>query len=153
MNSRSDTPTGATRLVIAHTLTDAQVQELCALYQKEWWTIGRSADDVRLMLAGTDLVAALAEEGTGRLVAFARVLTDRVYKALMFDVIVSSEYRGLGVGRRLIETVLSHPLMSQVQHVELYCRPELVPFYRKWGFDEPGEQLRFMRFDRSAGAV
>lgn len=37
--------------------------------------------------------------------AFARILTDYVYKALILDVIVEPAYRGRGLGRLLMESI------------------------------------------------
>jgi hypothetical protein len=34
-----------------------QIRELHSLYQGEWWTRGRSLDDVKVMLAHSDLPA------------------------------------------------------------------------------------------------
>lgn len=126
-------------------LTDAQVGELCALYQNEWWTQERELSDVRRMLDHTDVVVALRETSTGKLAAFARVLTDGVYKALIFDVIVAACYRGQGLGAILMKAIVEHPRLQGVRHLELYCLPELVPFYQKWGFTAELGQLRFMR--------
>lgn len=74
-------------------LSEKQVEELTTLYQKEWWSQGRRLDDVRRMLAGTDLVFAFEDAQSGELAAFARVLTDGVYRAYLFDVIVKETHR------------------------------------------------------------
>jgi len=126
-------------------LNEAQFADLVRLFQNEWWTRGRTALDTRAMLAHTDLIIAFAERETGRLVAFARVLTDRVYKALILDVIVDPAWRGSGLGRRLMEAVVNHPELKEVRHLELYCKPELMPLYHRWGFTEELGDLCFMR--------
>ena len=126
-------------------LTESQIADLVALYQHEWWTRGRAADDVRTMLAHTDIIFGFVEEQTGKLAAFARVLTDRVYKALILDVIVAPAHRGSGLARRLMDGILTHPELKRVRHFELYCKPELMPLYRKWGFTEELGDLKFMR--------
>ena len=126
-------------------LTDAQIAELHKLYQSEWWTKGRQLDDVRRMVQHTDIIIAFCESGTQKLVAFTRILTDYVYKALVFDVIVAVPYRNTGLGRRLMDAVVNHPNLKAVRHIELYCLPELVPFYEQWGFTTELGELRFMR--------
>ncbi len=126
-------------------LTDAQIQELHELYQSEWWTEGRELPDIRRMLEGSDVIVGFCDPDTKRLIAFARVLTDYVYKALIFDVIVAASHRSHGLGRALMEAVLSHPRLQTVRQFELYCLPELIPFYRQWGFTEELGRLRFMR--------
>ena len=99
------------------------------------------------MLDGSPLIVAFADPQTQRLIAFARVITDGVYKALVLDVIVDESARKTGLGKALIDAVTSHPALAQVQHFELYCRPELIPFYQRWGFKEPAG-LRFLRMSR-----
>ena len=79
------------------------------------------------------------------LVAFSRVLIDYVYKALILDVIVDASCRGQGLARALLDGIVEHPRLQSVRHFELYCRPELVPFYCRWGFTEELGELRFMR--------
>jgi GNAT superfamily N-acetyltransferase len=78
-------------------------------------------------------------------VAVARVLTDFIYKATIYDVIVDEELRGRGFGRALVEAILKHPDLQNVRDVELYTRPELIPFYEKWGFTADLPEARFMR--------
>jgi len=74
-------------------LSRRQVRRLCELYASEWWTQGRSRDDVERMLLFSDYVFGVVDE-TDELAAFARVLTDRVFKALIFDLIVDPAHRG-----------------------------------------------------------
>ncbi len=130
--------------IIDH-LTGAQIEELHAMYQSEWWTKGRQLDGVRRMLQHSDIIIAFCDADTKKLVAFTRILTDYVYKALVFDVIVAAPYRNTGLGRRLMDAVVNHPALKTVRHVELYCLPELMPFYQQWGFTTELGELRFMR--------
>jgi predicted GNAT family N-acyltransferase len=119
--------------------------DLMELYRHEWWTNARQEVDVERMLQHTDLVVGVCTEPDGQLVGFARVLTDRVYKALIFDVIVAQAHRSTGLGRRLVQYVLDHPMLADVTHIELYCKPELIPYYEKWGFSRPGPEVNFLR--------
>lgn len=119
--------------------------DLMELYGHEWWTATRSDVDVARMLQHTDLVVGVCADPGGQLVAFARVLTDRAYKALVFDVIVAQSHRGTGLGRRLVQYVLDHPMLAEVKHIELYCKPELIPFYEQWGFARPGPDVNLLR--------
>jgi GNAT superfamily N-acetyltransferase len=126
-------------------LTGSQVADLYHLYQLNWWTKGRALADVKNMLRHSNVVIGYAEVETGKLIAFARVLTDYVYKALIFDVIVDVNYQKQGLGRALMDAILNHPDLESVNHFELYCLPEMMPFYHKWGFTDVLGELRFMR--------
>jgi GNAT superfamily N-acetyltransferase len=120
-------------------------EQLHRLYLAEWWTHRRDVEDVRRMLEGSDVVLGLVDDDTGALAGFARVVTDFVYKALVLDVIVEAGYRSTGLGARLMDEVVGHPRLKDVLHFELYCRPELVPFYERWGFTAELGELQFMR--------
>jgi len=133
----------------ADRLEERHILELHALYRNEWWTRTRTLADTRRVVEHSDFLFAFLDGGDGRLVAFARVLSDRVFKALIFDVIVAPDRRGDGLGPLLLERVLSHPELGNVKHVELYCLPELVPFYEKLGFSTDVGGVRLMR--RNAG--
>lgn len=126
-------------------LSDQQARQLHQLYQKEWWTKGRTLPDIKIMLRNTDIIVALSEEKSSRLIAFARVLTDRIYKALVLDVIVDSKYRERGLGKLIMQMILDHPELRAVRHFELYCLPDLIPFYKKWGFTDDLGDLTTMR--------
>jgi GNAT superfamily N-acetyltransferase len=97
------------------------------------------------MLRQSDIVVGFCLPQSGELIAFARVLTDYVYKALILDLIVDERYRAQGVGRQLLTDVVAHPLLSNVAHLELYCRPDVAPFYEAWGFTTDPEALCLMR--------
>jgi GNAT superfamily N-acetyltransferase len=135
-------------------LNDKQVEELHVLYQQEWWTNHRQPEDIRRMLAGTGVIIALEDSETRQLVAFARVLTDNVYRAHLFDVIVRESHRGQGLGKRIVDAVVNHPVIGKVEKIILSCRTELVPFYERWGFTtELGPDIHVMvRPGPTAGA-
>jgi predicted GNAT family N-acyltransferase len=130
---------------IRRRLTASQVGDLLRLYAGEWWTKDRTPADVERMLASSDLVFAVVESSSGRAVGFARVLTDRVYTALILDVIVARESRGHGLGRLLIESIVADPSLKDVRSIELVCQPEHVAFYERWGFSASVGRSGLMR--------
>lgn len=127
------------------TLTDEQIRELHELYQTEWWTEGRELEDIRRMLDHSDEHIALIDAESDTLIGFSRVLTDYVYKALVFDVIVANSCRNQKLGQELMKAVVNHPALEAVEHIELYCVSELVPFYEQWRFTDELDDLRLMR--------
>jgi predicted GNAT family N-acyltransferase len=81
------------------------------------------------MLAGSLCVGAWQD---GRLVGFARVITDGVYRALLEDVVVDETLRGQGIGQALVERMLER--LTHVQQILLVCGEHLIPFYAPFGF-------------------
>jgi predicted GNAT family N-acyltransferase len=123
------------------TLTDRQIKQLHKLYQQEWWSKERTLPDVYKVLLNSDYVFGICEADSQKLVAFARVLSDRLYRALVFDVIVAAAFRSKGLGRLLIEQVVLHPELSKVECIQLFCLPEMIPFYQKFGFVQSEQSL------------
>jgi len=133
-------------------LTDAHVDDLLQLYQHtSWWGQQRQRSEIEQMLAQTHLVLGLQDSETGKMVAFCRVLFDGLYRGTVYDVMVTKAYQGLGVGRQLMEAVVAHPRLQQVEHIDLSCLPEMMPFYSKFGF-QPITEVQFMRWHPQAAA-
>lgn len=129
------------------TLSPTHVDQLVDLYQGEWWTQGRIRSDVETMLQGSDFIFAY-EDGDGKLCAFARAITDGIFKAMIFDVIVRKDLRGTQLGARIMQDVRTHPVLSKVKHVELYCLPELQGFYGQFGFSSDVSGTSMMRLSQ-----
>ncbi|MET7277278.1 GNAT family N-acetyltransferase [Kribbella sp. NPDC005582] len=106
--------------------------DLAALFRSAWWLTDRTPDETARILAESDVIIAVVD--AERLVGFARVLTDYAHVALILDVVVAPDSRGAGHGATLLDAIVTHPDLQQVRSIELVCQPDLVPFYRRWGF-------------------
>jgi GNAT superfamily N-acetyltransferase len=129
-------------------LSREQIRELIDLYREAWWMRRRRAADIRRMVKYSDLVVGLQDRETKRLAAAARVITDKTYKAMILDVIVAKEFRGRGLGTRLLRAILAHKDLKRVRHFELYCRRGLTPFYKRLGFGSLNRDFVLMRRER-----
>lgn len=110
---------------------DFDLTHLVRLYEQAPWAKGRTLDKVREMLAQTD-VALSAWDGP-HLVGFGRVLTDFVYRASIWDVIVHPDYQGQDIGTQIMQRILDHPALKQVELFWLNTRDKQT-FYEKLGF-------------------
>ena len=110
---------------------DFDPANLVRLYERAPWAQGRTVEDTRRMLANTDL-ALSAWEGE-RLIGFGRVLTDYVYRASIWDVIVDPAYQGQDIGTQIMERILHHPDLKRVELFWL-CTRDKQAFYEKLGF-------------------
>ena len=115
------------------------------LYQKEWWSKDRSLQETRRCVAGSQVRIGLVG-AKGHLLAFARVITDFTFRAMIFNVIVSDSERGQGLGTQIIQLLKNHDKLREVGTLELYCLPPLFDFYRKLGFSEDVGEVRLMRY-------
>lgn len=106
-----------------------QLQEL--FHVAAFWAKERRAEDLAIALRHSDPVIS-AWDGD-RLVGFARATSDRVYRATIWDVVVHPDYQGAGLGRKLVQTVIAHPHVNQVERVYLMTTHQQ-QFYEKIGF-------------------
>jgi ribosomal protein S18 acetylase RimI-like enzyme len=106
--------------------------ELKALLTADHFDNGRTPAQLRKSFENST-AAIVARAGDGRIIGTARVLSDGVCNAYLVDVWTYSEFRRLGVARRMIELLLE-PLRGQ--HVYLQADPDNIEFYRKLGFCE-----------------
>ncbi|WP_458205933.1 GNAT family N-acetyltransferase [Haladaptatus sp. NG-SE-30] len=131
----------------------ATAEELLELYREyEWWD-DRDEADVRRALRNTDEVVLIRkdgegggsehdrdESGQGKPVGSARILTDYVYYAMVYDVIVRADHRGQGIGQEFLTAVREHPRLQDVS-LSLLAREGLVPFYESCGFHVADEAV------------
>ncbi|MEG4453715.1 GNAT family N-acetyltransferase [Microcoleus sp. N9_A1] len=136
---------------IVETLTESQVSDLMDLYKNEFWSDKRTREDVVKMLAATDVIIGFVDESDGvpprklRLIGITRVITDFVYRAMIFDVIIKPTHRKMGLGAKLMDAVLTHPELQAVEHFYLNCLSNMMPFYERWGFTDDVGELKFLR--------
>ncbi|OUL22413.1 GNAT family N-acetyltransferase [Nostoc sp. RF31YmG] len=96
-----------------------------------FWAKGRSIEDLSIAITNSDPVVSVWDGN--QLVGFARATSDGIYRATIWDVVIHPEYRGTGLGSKLVETVLSHPRMRWVERVYLMTTHQQ-GFYEKIGF-------------------
>ena len=108
------------------------LRQLQALFQDHsFWAGNRSLADLRRMLRGSETVVS-AWQGR-RLVGFGRATSDGVYRAVLWDVVVTSELQGQGLGRQVVSSLLSMPPLRRVERVYLMTTNGR-GFYEKLGF-------------------
>jgi ribosomal protein S18 acetylase RimI-like enzyme len=104
--------------------------QLLRLFHQAPWAKDRSLRDAKGMLRHTDLV--LCAWDGDQLIGFGRVLTDFTYRATIWDVIVDKTYQGQGIGTEIVQRILKHPRLKQVELFWLCTRRP--GFYKKLGF-------------------
>jgi len=120
------------------------IKQLHNLFKKEWWTNKRSLEETQKVVKNSSIVIGLVD-CNNNLKAFARVLTDYNFKAIIFDVIVDESFRNKGLGKELMKLIIEHEELKEVKHFELYCLPEILKFYKSYGFSDELGELIFMR--------
>ena len=112
-----------------------------------YWAEGRSREVVDASIDGSLCFGVYAD---GEQVGFARVVTDYATVAFLSDVFVLESYRGEGLGKRLLEAVLTHPPLQTCSWT-LFTK-DAHDLYAQFGFERSRNPERLMR-RRSVEAV
>lgn len=107
----------------------AQIQEL--FKAAAFWARARQREDWEIAIANSEPVVTVWD-GL-RAIGFARATSDGIYRATIWDVAIHPDYQGAGLGRKLVQTVLSHPRMCRVERVYLMTTYKQ-SFYERIGF-------------------
>ena len=108
-----------------------QLQQLFTL--GAFWAKERNIEDLAEAIKNSEPVIAVWNKQ--QLIGFARATSDGVYRGTIWDVVIHPDFRGTGLGSKLVETVLSHPRMNKVERVYLMTTHQQ-QFYEKIGFEQ-----------------
>jgi len=107
-----------------------QIQNL--FQETAFWAQDRRLEDWAIAIENSNpLVTVWNQE---QLIGFARATSDCIYRATIWDVAIHPDYQGTGLGGKLVETILSHPRVSQVERVYLMTTYKR-DFYAQIGFE------------------
>lgn len=87
--------------------SDTDVDAIHAVLRETYWSPGIPRETVARACAHS--MCAVARDDAGKLIGFARLVTDKATFAWLCDVVVLPGKQGKGLGRALVRTFLDHP--------------------------------------------
>jgi GNAT superfamily N-acetyltransferase len=79
-----------------------------------------------------------------RLIGMARVVTDHSIVAYLCDVFIHEDYRGHGLGKWLMESMLEHPGLKHVRRW-LLATDDAHGLYQQFGFEQLADPEKWMQ--------
>jgi GNAT superfamily N-acetyltransferase len=116
------------------------------LSDESYWAAGVSFDTVSKSIRGSIALGCYDPEGAQ--VGFTRLITDGATVGVISDVFVDSSCRGLGLGKFLVESALSHPEAQGLRRI-LLATNDAHELYRHYGFDALSNPERWMELRAS----
>lgn len=111
----------------------------------------RDPGRIRVALEHTAAVVwAAARRSPAAPVAFARATGDGVFNAVIWDVVVDPGYQGIGLGKAMVERIVSDLIRAGVTNIALYSEPRVLGFYRPLGFAADPDGIRGMVYSRKS---
>ena len=102
------------------------------LSNQAYWAKGRSMDLVVKSIENSLCFGVFTKNG--KQIGFARITTDFVVFAWLMDAFIDRDYRGKGLGRFLIDTIVNHNELKHVNGIGLRTN-DAHKLYRQYGFD------------------
>ena len=116
-------------ITIKSEIEGSELQELLEIYRSVGW-MKHDEEIIRTVFnASTHKVFAVTE---GRIIGFARALSDGVFNAAIYDVVVHKNHQGKGIARLLLENLLDE--LKNVSCIHLISTTGNTTFYEKCGF-------------------
>ncbi|THB76541.1 MAG: N-acetyltransferase [Desulfobacteraceae bacterium] len=118
-------------------IKEVRKKEMIRLYRDAgWWQADWEQDTSFLegIVKNSALFAAAFHDGA--MVGMGRALSDRVSDAYIQDVAVLKGYRNQGIGKRIIQALVSNLKKSGVDWIGLISEPGTQDFYTRLGFEE-----------------
>ncbi len=116
------------------------VTVICDFLARAYWAQDRARDRIEASLHNSLVFGVF--DGS-RQVGLARVVTDYATFAWLCDVFVDEAYRGQGIGKWLMATVLEHPDLRDIRRFLLATR-DAHGLYRQFGFADLNAPERWM---------
>ena len=123
--------------------TPSQVEAVIELYRLQgWWgkTTDRDRELAGSIIRGSHCFVIATQQG--RLVGMGRAISDRASDAYIQDLNVHPEYRGKGIGARMVQELVGRLKDDGLGWIGLVAEAGTWDFYRRIGFaDMPGSVL------------
>ena len=120
------------------------LEAICSFLARSYWASDRPRETTQRAVEHSLCFGVHQGE---QQIGFARVVTDFATFAWLADVFIAEEYRGRGLGKWLVEVVLSHPELQSVPRWFLATR-DAHEFYRRFGFAALSAPERRMELNR-----
>ncbi|MFZ5969831.1 MAG: GNAT family N-acetyltransferase [Bacillota bacterium] len=120
------------------------LEEVCHLLRQSHWAQERPVEIIGKSIEGSLCFSVFHQDVQ---IGFARVVTDYAVYSLILDVIIDNEYRGKGLGKKLVDFMIDHPDIKDTSFALWTKYAE--GLYDKCGFqEESGYIYMFKRPER-----
>ena len=120
------------------------------LCNESYWAKNIPIDIVKKSIAGALCFAVFQNK---QQIGFARVITDHATFGYLADVFIIEKFRGKGLGKWLMQTIIQHPNLQGFRRWMLATR-DAQGLYAQFGFkplDNPERVMRWAPFDEYPG--
>ncbi|RIP34769.1 N-acetyltransferase [Staphylococcus gallinarum] len=107
------------------------VEDMMAVYQSNNWEGHSQEDIIKIFNISTHVIIAKKDD---YVIGFARALSDGVYNAAIYDLVVHTDYQKIGIGKEIITLMLEH--LGDLSCVHLISTLGNETLYEQVGFSK-----------------
>ena len=114
------------------------LKKLGKLLNKEtFWARNRNNKSLKIMLANSTEVISIWRKG--EMIGFGRATSDKIYRAVLWDVVVANKFQGHGLGKKIVEELLKKSSLKSVEKIYLMTT-NCLNFYENLNFKQVQSQ-------------
>jgi GNAT superfamily N-acetyltransferase len=83
-----------------------------------------------------------------RLVGSARIVSDGILHAMIYDMIIDPDYQRKGIGTKILNLIIEKCIENNIGDIQLFCAQGKKEFYLKNGFEIRDEDAPGMQYNR-----
>ena len=103
------------------------------LEDQSFWAKDRTKNELKKMIRNSSCVITLWQKN--RLIGFGRATSDFIYRAVLWDIVIVKDQQNSGLGKLLVQTLLSSNSIKDVEKVYLMTTNSK-DFYKTCKFEE-----------------
>ncbi|MEI4526044.1 GNAT family N-acetyltransferase [Priestia megaterium] len=117
------------KISFSHSIENVEWSRMKDIYHSVGWT-NHNEEKIKKVFQSSSVVAIAYDEN--KITGFGRALSDGVFNAAIYDVVIDKEYQNKGIGQQIIENLLAQ--LDDISCVHLVSTAGNEEFYKKAGF-------------------
>lgn len=106
-----------------------------------WWMQDHDPAHLPALVRSSFAFVIAVDDATGRSVGMGRIISDGVADGYIQDLVVIPEFRGKGVGRKILRTLLAFCYERNITWIGLIAEPGTEEFYTSIGFSRMKDHI------------
>jgi ribosomal protein S18 acetylase RimI-like enzyme len=120
---------GSMKISLSNSIENVEWSRMKEIYHSVGWT-NHNEEKIKKVFQSSNVVAIAYDEDN--IAGFGRALSDGVFNAAIYDVVVDEQYQNKGIGQKVIKNLLAQ--LDDISCVHLVSTAGNEEFYRKAGF-------------------
>tara|TARA_B100000965_G_C19212098_1_gene592073 strand:- start:138 stop:593 length:456 start_codon:yes stop_codon:yes gene_type:complete len=107
------------------------------------WANQRNKKNLKKMLSKSEVIVSVWKDA--KLIGFGRATSDKFYRAVLWDIVVEKSHQKIGIGKKIVKSLLSNKLISKVEKIYIMTT-KCENFYTKMDFKfEQNQKLMVLK--------